>query len=211
MGRSVVMRGFVGGPDVAEWCWADVVLRGRASDRPPKWLRSPSPQAEVRHNLSTSPLEDQSGQVDRLISTFFTQKETGRKANVESSPTIEDEFVLAQGWVEAFARLDYARPPADVPSRRWVQLIDDIARFMNGEFIHKAARLGWTALDLFGCDPEKPFARIDQQGLCWLIAGNRLIHLSESGAIIETWTGARQTWRPKPSEPDRVLPWQLKV
>jgi hypothetical protein len=69
--------------------------------------------------------------------------------------------------------------------------------------------LGWTALDLFGCDREKPFARIDRQGLCWLIAGNRLIELSESGAIIETWTGARQTWRRKPSEPGRVPAWEL--
>jgi hypothetical protein len=92
-----------------------------------------------------------------------------------------------------------------------MQLIDDIGRLVDSGFATKAAALGWTALDLFGCDREKPFARIDRQGLCWLIAGNRLIDLSESNAIIETRTGGRQTWHRKPSEPDRVLPWELNI
>ena len=51
--------------------------------------------------------------------------------------------------------------------------------------------------------------RIDQAGLCWLIAGNRLVDLSESAATIETWSGARQRYRRKPSEPGRVLAWEL--
>jgi hypothetical protein len=223
MDPFVVTHGCVGGLDVAEWCWADVVVRRRAHDRPPaldirelpipysRSLRTPSPEAEVQNNLSTCPPVDQTGQVDRLVSAFSSQEETVHKLNIENAPIVEIEFRLAQGWVEAFARLDYARPPGDVPLRRWMQLIDDIARLLDGEFIHKAARLGWTALDLFGCDPEKPFARIDQQGLCWLLAGNRLIDLSESGAIIKTWTGARQTWNRKSREPGRVLPWDLKV
>jgi hypothetical protein len=58
---------------------------------------------------------------------------------------------------------------------------------------------------LFGCDRDRPFARIDRQGLCWLIAGNRLVDLSENAAIIETWTGARQTWWRKSSDIGRVL------
>jgi hypothetical protein len=31
--------------------------------------------------------------------------------------------------------------------------------------------------------------------------------MSHSGR--QTWTGARQTWRRKPSEPARVLAWEL--
>jgi hypothetical protein len=223
MAPFVVTHGCVRGLDVAEWCWADVVVRQRVPDRPQvldirelptpcsRSLRTPSPPAEVRNNLSTCPPEGQTGQVDRLVSALSSQEETAHKLNIENAQKIENEFGLAQGWVEASARLDYVRPPADVPLRRWMQLIDDIARLVDGGFAQRAARLGWTALDLFGCDPEKPFARIDRQGLCWLIAGNRLIDLSESGAIIETWTGARQTWNRKPSEPGRALPWDLKV
>jgi len=221
MDHFVVTHGCVGGLDVAEWCWADVVVRRRAHDRPPaldirelpipysRSLRTPSPEAEVQNNLSTCPPEDQTGQVDRLVSAFSSQEETAHNLNIENAPIVESEFALAQGWVEASARLDYARPPADVPLRRWVQLIDDIARFVDGGFARRAARLGWAALDLFGCDREKHFARIDRQGLSWLIAGNRIVDLSGSGAIIETWTGARQTWHRKPSQPGRVLLWEL--
>jgi hypothetical protein len=114
-----------------------------------------------------------------------------------------------RAWAEGFAQLDPDRPPADVPPRRWQQFIDDASRFLDSGFAVRAAALGWGAFDIFGCDRDRPFARIDQQGLCWLIAGNRLVDLSEKTAIIETWTGARQTWHRKPSEGGRVLAWEL--
>jgi hypothetical protein len=84
-----------------------------------------------------------------------------------------------------------------------------VSRFLDGGFAERAAALGWGPFDLFGCDRDRPLARLDQQGLCWLIAGNRLLDIFEGAAIIETWTGARQTYRRKPSEPGRVLPWEL--
>jgi hypothetical protein len=34
--------------------------------------------------------------------------------------------------------------------------------------------LGWGPFELFGCDSERPFVRIDQAGLLWLLNGNRL-------------------------------------
>jgi hypothetical protein len=66
-----------------------------------------------------------------------------------------------------------------------------------------------SPFDIFGCDRDRPFARIDQQGLCWLVTGNRVVNLFENAAVIQTWTGQRQTWRRKPSEPGRVLAWEL--
>jgi hypothetical protein len=205
---------------MGEWRWANVVVRERASDGPnlldarkPPYsgsLRAPSPQAEVRNNLSTCPLEDEPGQVDRFVPGLSDQEQAIGEP-IETSPAAEDGIRNAQRWMEALAKINVARPPADVPLWRWMQLIDDIGRLVDRGFAKKAAALGWTALDLFGCDREKPFARIDRQGLCWLIAGNRLIDLCESGAVIETWTGARQTWHRKPSEPDRVLPWELNI
>jgi hypothetical protein len=56
---------------------------------------------------------------------------------------------------------------------------------------------------------DRPFARVDQAGLLWLLDGDRLIALAENTAAIETRTGARQTYRRKPSEPGRVLAWEL--
>jgi hypothetical protein len=205
---------------VAEWCWANVILKVSVPDRPhvqeipeapsgcPTVLRTPAPQATVRGNLSISPSGGQSGQVDRSVSAFENQDATAHN-DIERSTIIEDDAGVARGWAEAFARLYSDRPLADVPLRRWVQFIDDIGRFFDRGLAEKAATLGWTALDLFGCDRDKPFARIDRQGLCWLIAGSRLVDLSETAAIIERWTGARQTWRRKPNEPGRVLAWEL--
>jgi hypothetical protein len=206
---------------VAQWCWADLVVRGGVPDRPVvpdirehssarrRSSCTPSSQAKPQNNLSTSPLNGRPGQVDRSVSGFANQHDTARNAVIEESPTDENDLSPAHGWVEAIARLDSARPPADVPPRRWMQIVDDIRRFVHGGFAEKAAALGWAALDLFGCDREKPFARVDRQGLCWLISGNRLIELFENGATIETWTGARQTWRRKKTEPGRVLAWEL--
>jgi hypothetical protein len=147
--------------------------------------------------------------VDRSNSASENQDAAAQNDTTGRSRIIENDIGVPREWAEAFARLDSDRPPADVPLRRWAQFIDDIGRFLNGGFAEKAAALGWTALDLFGCDRDKPFVRIDRQGLCWLIAGSRLVDLSENTAIIETWTGARQTWRRKPSEPGRVLASEL--
>jgi hypothetical protein len=158
---------------MAEWCWADVVLRGRTRDLPhTQDIRESSPtcsrsvhtrsaQAKIRNNLSTSPLEDQPGQVDRLVSALSDQEDATGNI-IKSSPVVEDGVCVVRAWMEAVADIDLARPPADVPLRRWMQLIDDISRFVDCGFAKKAAALGWTALDLFGCDREKPFARIDR-------------------------------------------------
>lgn len=43
----------------------------------------------------------------------------------------------------------------------------------------------------------------------WLLNGDKLIALTENTATIETRTGARQTYRRKPTDPGRVLAWEL--
>ncbi|HJU19826.1 MAG TPA: hypothetical protein VJ770_25510 [Stellaceae bacterium] len=55
-------------------------------------------------------------------------------------------------------------------------------RFLDGGFAKKAAALGWGPFDLFGCDRDRPFVRIDQAGLLWALNGDRLIALSENAA-----------------------------
>jgi len=127
----------------------------------------------------------------------------------ERAAIVEYGAAVPRSWAEGFARLDPARPPADVPLRRWRQFIDDVGRFLDSGFVEKATAFGWEAFDIFGCDRDRPFARIDQQGLCWLIAGNRLVDLSENTAIIQTWTGQQQTWRRKPNAAGKVLAWEL--
>jgi len=113
-------------------------------------------------------------------------------------------------WERGVRRLDIDRPPEGVPYDRWQTFVANAARFLAGPFAEPAAALGWTALDLFGCDSSRPFARIDHAGLLWLLNGVRLVALSANTATIKTRTGAVQTWRRRPSgQQNLVLAWEL--
>ena len=115
-----------------------------------------------------------------------------------------------QSWIEGVAKLDAERVPGDVPPRRWRQFIYDAARFLDGGFAAQAAALDWDALDLFGCDQIRPFARIDNAGLVWLLNGDRLVALTERSARIEAKSGATLTCYRKPGETGRVLAWEVQ-
>jgi hypothetical protein len=114
-----------------------------------------------------------------------------------------------QSWIEGVAQLDAERVPGDVPPRRWRQFIYDTVRFLNGGFAVHAAALDWDALDLFGCDASRPYARIDNAGLVWLLNGDRLVALTERSARIEAKSGATLTYYRKPGEFGRAVAWEL--
>jgi hypothetical protein len=101
------------------------------------------------------------------------------------------------------------RPPQNMPAGRWETFICDVAAFVDNEQLTEADLLGWTALDLFGADRDRPFARIDQSGLLLLLDGHKVVGLSEDTATIETRGGARQIYRRKPGDPGRALIWEL--
>ena len=114
-------------------------------------------------------------------------------------------------WERGVRRLEIDRPPEGVPDGRWQTFVANAARFLAGPFAESAAALGWTACDLFGCDRDRPFERIDHAGLLWLLNGARLVALSADTTTIETRTGAVQTWRRRPSGQHVVLAWELPL
>lgn len=122
---------------------------------------------------------------------------------------VADGSGCPEEWAAALARLDPARPPKDVPTKRWRLFLDDCGRFVD-EWATKAADLGWTPLDLFGCHREAPYARVDCAGLLWLVAGRRIVALTAETAVIETPGGGRLTYRRRPKINDQaVAPWEL--
>jgi len=134
---------------------------------------------------------------------------TWGEAEAERAGVAEYDGGIPRDWAEGFARLDPNHSPGDVPPRRWQQFVNDVGRFLDSPFCAVAAVLGWGPLDLFGCDRDRPFARIDQAGLLWLLNGDRLVALTENTATIERRTGARQTYRRRPSGSGRVLAWEM--
>lgn len=150
--------------------------------------------------------------VDPPVSAPSAIERTARawgEAEEERAATVEYDGNIPLTWAEGFARLDRTSPPADLPFIRWRRFVDDVGLFLDSPFCAVAAALGWGPYDLFGCDRDRPFARIDQAGLLWLLDGNRLVMLAADAATIEFSTGARQTWRRKPASPGRVLAWEL--
>jgi hypothetical protein len=135
------------------------------------------------------------------------------EAHEERAAIAEHDGRAPRPWAEALVRLDPAHPPGDVPPRRWVQFIDDCGRFLDEGWAEQCATLGWGPLDLFGCDRERPWARIDHAGLLWLLNGRKLLALTADMAIIEGPTGGRTRYyrRCAPIEPGRVvLAWELR-
>jgi hypothetical protein len=93
----------------------------------------------------------------------------------------------------------------DFPSRRWDQLRRDVADFLASPWPAEAARLGWTELDLFGVDADRPYTRIDGFGLVPLINGSRIVEMTADVAILETPDGVRQSYRRNPDRPAALL------
>jgi hypothetical protein len=132
------------------------------------------------------------------------------EAEKERAAIVEYNGGIPRAWAEGFARLHPDRPPGDVATKRWQQFIDDIGQFLDAGWGEKVAGLGWGPLDLFGCDRERPFARVDHAGLLGLLNGDKLIELDRHNAVIERRTGSRQTFRRRPvAVGDVVLAWEL--
>src|ERR1044071_7786177 len=121
---------------------------------------------------------------------FFEAPPTWGKTEEERAAISEHDGGLPGVWAEGLARLDPDRPPADIPVHRWQRFINDVGLFLDC-WAACASALGWGPYDLFGCDRDRPFARIDQAGLLWLLNGKKLVALSEDAAGIETCTGER--------------------
>jgi hypothetical protein len=128
----------------------------------------------------------------------------------ERAAIVEHDGGIPHAWAEGYARLHPDHPPGDVPLRRWQTFVDDCGRFLDNGWGAKVAALGWGPLNLFGCDQERPFARIDHAGLLWLVNGDRLVELDRNRAVIERRTGGRQTFRRRPVPVGEVvLAWEL--
>jgi hypothetical protein len=191
---------------------------------------TPGVASPLRHGATMAPAASRSSMLSQVVASDLRQErpQNSRALNAmsqmsqraasaacgeaeeERAAIVEIGGGVSRNWAEGFARLHPDRPPADVPLRRWQTFVDDCGRFLDHGWAEKAAALSWGPYDLFGCDRDQPFARIDQAGLLWLLNGCTLIDLSENTATIETKTGRRQTWRRKSAvDPWRILAWEI--
>jgi hypothetical protein len=102
------------------------------------------------------------------------------------------------------------RCPDRVDQDRWHQAVDDSRQFL-GQWGGQAAKLGWSAQDLFGLHqpPEKPhpsyerLSRYDRLGLVWILLGRPVVILTAESAVIKTRTGTVTYRQSRVGDPNR--------
>ncbi len=119
---------------------------------------------------------------------------------------------VPEAWVRGVADLLAMARPASCPPERWKALREDSYAFLR-DHAARAHDLRWTALDLFGVHPVKPWERLDVMGLVPLLQGRRITALSESRAEFRDHGGGELTYRrARRASPTEVcLVWELAM
>jgi hypothetical protein len=99
-----------------------------------------------------------------------------------------------------------------IPPQRWPRVQRDVMRLHEGSWAQQALNLGWTVVDLFGCDRRAPWHRLDRGGLVLLIGGHEIAELTGDNAALRTSTGSVLRFRRRPpATPPVALLWELLI
>ena len=123
---------------------------------------------------------------------------------------VRSERRVPVDWVEGVGRLNYFRPPTDVPPHRWRQFVSDCHSFLNSSenWAERAAELGWDARALFGCHRNYPLMHLWSAGLLWAINSGKLVQLHRDWAVIELPVNRQRTFNRRDVAAGKViLPW----
>lgn len=162
-----------------------------------------------------SPLENEWGQApapsgDRKID--FIQGVSDGVPTVSTVPTVfwEDIFPseIPAEWRDGYAVFSTMARPVDFPEHRWLQAIDDGRSFLLRWGV-EAARLGWSATDLFGVSPFAPWPRVGMLGLVLLLNGGEVIELDADAATIKAVSGSLLKYRRHLSRDGRACVWVI--
>jgi hypothetical protein len=101
----------------------------------------------------------------------------------------------------------------------WAEMVRATMWLDANGFLRQAHALGWTARDLWGCDPRGPDTRYDLMGLAWCLSGGTVVALRYDGARILNRRHDHTSWYARdnadPTSPigrerRRAVPaWQL--
>jgi hypothetical protein len=130
----------------------------------------------------------------------------------ERAALVEVGAGVPRDWAEGFAKLCVMAAPDGVPLHKWSRLIDNAGQFVD-RWAVEVRQLGWRAEELFGCHPHKPDARLDLQGLIWLVGDGEVISVTKDAISLRSRTGQVLAFRrrvPDPREPI-VMAWKLAI
>ena len=113
-------------------------------------------------------------------------------------------------WAEGLALLTTMPPAEGYTAGAWAALVDDAARFLDRHGA-TAAQLGWSVLDCFGIDPERPATGDAAAGLVPMLRGEWAVDAihRDRAELVKRATGARQSFY-RPTAPNGARPaWNL--
>jgi TubC N-terminal docking domain len=126
---------------------------------------------------------------------------------VADNQVVQDLAAEVADGVRAILAADGAQ---GVPPNRWPQIQRDTRHLVERRWLHRALELSWSTADLFGCDQQAPWYRLDRSGLVLLLGGHQIVELSSAMATLRTRTGSVLRFRRRPpAEPPVALLWDV--
>jgi hypothetical protein len=127
----------------------------------------------------------------------------------ERAALVEYGAGIPRQWAEGYAALYSMAAPSGFYPERWQRIVDAAGTFID-QWAAKAIICGWSDLDVFGCDPDKPDRRFDCMGLLLLLDRCEMVGIDEHGADLIAMPGEAQLrYRRRPLLPGTVSLWQL--
>ena len=126
----------------------------------------------------------------------------------ERAALVECGANVPRRWAEGFAALCSMSQPVGFTSERWRRIIDATGAFLDC-WAAEAIACGWSDLDVFGCDPDRPVARFDCMGLLMLLDRCEIVGIDEGGADLVAGPEARLRYRRRPLPAATISLWQL--
>jgi hypothetical protein len=168
--------------------------KGRDSGGTDWPISCPTPSGAVGQDLPAVPLAP---------NAFAPPDDVDQRAAL-----IEYGAGVPRTWAEGYAALSSMPSPAGFSSERWSRIVDAAGNFID-RYAGVAIECGWSDLDVFGCDPDRPDARFDCMGLVLLLDRCEIIGIDEDGADLVTETGTCQRYRRRPLPVYTVSLWVL--
>jgi hypothetical protein len=140
----------------------------------------------------------------RPIASLKGEANQGRPA-FSATPSLTK---IPTDWTAGLLAIADKPSPVTIKPNRWLQFRGDASRFVD-QWGGQAAALGWSTLDVFGCDPTHPADRFDTMGLVWMIADAEIVAMGPEVVNLRNASGTRQRIWKCPVVNGRILVWEL--
>jgi hypothetical protein len=118
------------------------------------------------------------------------------------------QWAVPAEWIYGLERMRLKTCPTAIKPEHWLQLQDAAKRFVE-LWGGQAAGLGWLALDIFGCHPERPSDYYDCMGLIRIVAGADLRLMGTGVVTLQTRSGRLMRVSKPADVRGRILIWDL--